>query len=520
MRNFLKSGAYTILAPIGAEVTLQYNVEGNLEKIYKGYRPDLVDVTEDVIDRIIESHLVPQHIPVTGGTSWVTGVLYTNTLPQRSGLLTDIAKDHAWAAFKTSTALVNFFAALIDNTTVPFNNPRAMHQTLQTAGFNMLPVAIVPAVIDDNITEQWVNAGTWTYATPLIYHYFMFCNNELSIHYERFYVFTVASIDIYTQLNGELTCKLIDTVGRIMYMPYANAAAKNIQLNTVIVIDEGFEPVFFYHYYETNVQPWQLTRTCEWCGKVFHVPTSGATMCDDPHCPSKLYPRIELFLNQLQLTNAYTEDEWIHMLRRKELLCLPDIFLLKPYETAEVTVTLRQLLRALIPIQLLPNDEVISLFVNKCLNNPSTVLYYAEHADRIQSDLDLHHKDLLRLTCWLSDDGNVSDLNTLVNLSNIDLTGVDKSFEGAPIFRNKTIMLTGDFIHGDFSVVSAILRSYAANVVSRFNNNVDCVLVGDKGSNIDGQAVQLARSLHKSVQTELNFFAAYEIDEDLKTNLV
>ena len=109
-----------------------------------------------------------------------------------------------------------------------------------------------------------------------------------------------------------------------------------------------------------------------------------------------------------------------------------------------------------------------------------------------------------------------------MNISQIVISGVEKQFDGAPIFRNKTIMVTGDFIHGDFSTVAAILRSYSAEVVSTWNNHVDCVLVGGLKTNIDGNAINLARANNKSVQDELAFFAAYEIDDDLyqSANLV
>ena len=522
MRNFLTPGAYVMLAPIGAEVTLQYNVEGNLEKVFAGYRPELSDITSEVMSIFLNEHVVPAKIAVTGGTSWVTGILYTNTLPNTSGEVSEVVADYVWEVFQTNSKLTNFFAALIENTSVPFHNPRTIRQTLQTSGFNLLPNIIVPAHVTDEIVESWPHLNNWTFAPNVVYQYFVFNNNELSIHYDKLKIFNVVDVHVETRLEGEVMCKFINECSEAYWMNYADAVAANIQPDTIILLGESCTPISYIHADGADIFPWNTTRTCSFCGKLYTVPASGVTKCNDIHCSSMLLPKINLFLTQMNIPNPFSIEQWAAKLKKKELLCIPDIFLLPEFESVEVKVTLRQLLRALIPIKLLPNDEVIALFVNKCLHNADTVMYYAEHTDRIQVDLGLQHKDILKLICWLSDAGNVSDLRTCLNISQIVISGVEKQFDGAPIFRNKTIMVTGDFIHGDFSTVAAILRSYSAEVVSTWNNHVDCVLVGGLKTNIDGNAINLARANNKSVQDELAFFAAYEIDDDLyqSANLV
>ena len=101
---------------------------------------------------------------------------------------------------------------------------------------------------------------------------------------------------------------------------------------------------------------------------------------------------------------------------------------------------------------------------------------------------------------------------------NFEIISTGLKFEGAPIFRNKIIMVTGDFAHGSKEDVANILRSYSATVTFHYDDTVQCVLVGDSKSNIDGQAIRQARWDHVPVMDEADFFAQYEIDDDLIKN--
>ena len=94
------------------------------------------------------------------------------------------------------------------------------------------------------------------------------------------------------------------------------------------------------------------------------------------------------------------------------------------------------------------------------------------------------------------------------------------SFDGAPIFRNKTIFITGTFKHGSLADIKSILESYSATVVTDFDSYIQCVLVGDIKEDIEGQAIIAARELHLPIFSESEFFARYEIDEDLEKFLL
>ena len=97
----------------------------------------------------------------------------------------------------------------------------------------------------------------------------------------------------------------------------------------------------------------------------------------------------------------------------------------------------------------------------------------------------------------------------------IKIKSVSKKFEGAPIFRNKTICITGDFKHGTLEDIVSILQSYSAKVVTKFDNTVNCVVIGHF-ENEDPQIAQLATSYNVPIYSEDSFFKSYEIDLDIK----
>lgn len=143
-----------------------------------------------------------------------------------------------------------------------------------------------------------------------------------------------------------------------------------------------------------------------------------------------------------------------------------------------------------------------------------------QNPEHIASDLNISHPDLNKLVKWLLDGCNVSDINTLLNSPNVNLVETEKKFDGAPIFRNKTICLTGSFIRGSMAEIASIMHSYSAKVVFQFTNTVDCVLVGGTMENIDGKIMRDAKALNKVVMSEDAFFKKYEIDSDINANLV
>ena len=162
----------------------------------------------------------------------------------------------------------------------------------------------------------------------------------------------------------------------------------------------------------------------------------------------------------------------------------------------------------------------LTKFCNRCKNNYKTIKYYLDSPVKIYTELDMNVSR--RFASWLSIPRNIVELDTIINSDQIEILVKDKvmSFDGAPIFRNKTIFITGTFRHGSLDEIKAILESYSATVVTDFDEYIQCVLVGDIKDGIEGQAIVAARELHLPIMNESEFFAKYEIDADLEKYLL
>jgi NAD-dependent DNA ligase len=215
-----------------------------------------------------------------------------------------------------------------------------------------------------------------------------------------------------------------------------------------------------------------------------------------------------------------TKPQFDAYMSNSELQILPDLLLLPEYKDLKIKKNLWELIYACIPIEAGVDKQWIIRFCNRCNNNYKTVKYYFDSPVRIYTELDMNVSR--RLADWLSDAANVLEVDTVINSAQIEIAVQDKimSFDGAPIFRNKTIFITGTFKHGTMAEIRAILESYSATVVTDYDDYIQCVLVGDIKDGIDGQAILAARELKLPIFNESEFFARYSIDEDLEKFLL
>ena len=120
---------------------------------------------------------------------------------------------------------------------------------------------------------------------------------------------------------------------------------------------------------------------------------------------------------------------------------------------------------------------------------------------------------------WCRDSKNLEMFTNLLHSGRVEISSAMKQFDGAPIFRNTKILITGTFKHGKLSDVADILRSYSADVTTYFQHDISVVVVGDIKENVDGSIVTKARQAGIQICNESEFFNLYKIDEDLKNYL-
>lgn len=516
MRNLLRPGDFVMLMPVGIHITLQYDISGGLEKIYTGFDADRVDRTKELLHSFLAHDMVPSKIPLTKGTSWVRGVLYAGIYRDAHGPLPKAVEEGLLKKLSRSPETFHFFAATMECTSLVFHGSAAVRQSLAMAKFRLLPGWVIPVGVNDDVVSGWVHSNLYPFAAVVtdlvVYH-----NEEATIVSTGLSQREVEQAKVYQDIHGylkvEVTFKGSDTP---MYLDYSDAAHYTVKPGTTLVVDNHQRIV--YSRPEDGAKPYDTALTCRRCGKRYTVPSSGEVLCPDEHCPSRLMPHITQFLHTLNLP-VYDEQRLWKEVKKDRITCIPDLFLLPEYMEIHVEISFSTLLRAMVPISLIPQEDVFTAFSFACAQEERAYRYYIQNPEQIASDLGLQHRDLDKLVGWLSDGYHASDITTLLNLPNIQITAPGRKFDGAPIFRNKTICITGEFIHGSLAEIATILQSYAAKVVFQFANTVDCVVTGGTNENLDGRIIRDARSLGKPVISESDFFMEYGIDEDLRTSL-
>lgn len=511
VESYFKSGDYVELVPIGLPITLQYNVSGNLEKVFIGYAQDRRDVTDTFCTEILNRCYAPGKISLTKGTSWVYGILYTGDIPTDvCGAIPECLISIYENKFIEHPEQFRFFAGSVECTSAQFMNATHITQFLHVSKFRVLPGWIVPPKMDKSVFDKWVNSSEFSFR-KVVTNYITTANGKTEFHNTYVSQHIVKSFNHYVDDNGFYRCKAVYENNNTKYMPYSEAYQFGITEGTLVYTDvKGniFDTVGSIEMADTI--------KCPFCGKIYQADVSFGeeSICSDIHCVSRLVRPIERFLAVMGMPKMSTDDIKV-AIKSHTITCIPDLFLIEPYKNMSIEATVGKCLQAMIPISLIQKLDIYGLFTTACSNDLKTIEYYINNPGDIAADLKINHPDLNRLVSWLSDDCNVSDLNTVLESEQIKIQQAEKFFNGAPIFRNKLIYITGDFIHGNTSEIAAILQSYSAQVTTTYSDLVDCVLVGGTNENVSGKSIVSARNMGIPIMQEVDFFNQYDIDTDL-----
>lgn len=510
--NDLKLGDFVMPLPLGLQLTLQYNVDGSIEKVFIGYK-DRTDVTKDIVGVLIAKKTVPAKIHISGCTTWVTGVLYTSETIEKTAMLPNEVQDDMLKLYVTEPTRFNFFAATIETSNGSIMGSIAVRRALAMQQFNILPGWDLVSQFNDKLLSIWVSEQKFTFK-PVVTD-LVALGRDSGVKYVHIGAsqLLVENVRNFVDANGFLRTAIgVDNTTTTLTVNYSDRAFYHIEKGSVVYINLKGE-VLFGSTQHLAEKPAPIK--CNKCGKLIDIPTHGTARCSNPHCISKLAPRVVAFVSALGLPQCSLEEAktWAD---EQAITCIPDIFLLDRYKDVQLNVPVAKILRAMIPYDMIARDDVLLLFTTACMENPKTIEYYMLNPEQIATDLRIQHMDLPELQSWFSDDANVSDMVNILTLPQFTITEVNKKFNGAPIFRNKIIFITGTFLHGSLGYISSILQSYSAKVTTIMSNNVDLVLVGGTHENIDGASVSAARAMHKPIAEELDFFAAYDIDTDIQ----
>lgn len=512
-----KPGSYVEIVPVGLLCTLQYNANGILQKIICGFDPvnhtDADELDSKLTLKLKSMKLIPQRIPFNQGTTWVKGVFYTRKLFKSEGLLPDCVKEDILSDLDQNGEDYTFYAGDLWNDSYNFVGGAVIATRLSTFGFNPLPGYQVFDNVDVLPIEDTMRQKKSPFIFPYISGIFIH-ENCMQARYAPAGLeqFTVLKVNEYIEEHGYLRAQLNLRLGMIN-VPFSQIVKHNIQEKSTIVVDG--ENVLASRKVSGLIHTAvSRDKSCTVCGHKMIVPHDGPTYCSDQNCPSKMYIDVKHFLHVLGLP-AIQFNEYMDRVYKKEITCLIDILSLGAYKDTTVECTLSNLLFAACPIEVCRSVDFFQKFTHY-LGSVEALDFYLENPDAIVTDLQLNKMYAHNYAEWLKNPHNVVQLRALLNMpEQITIKSVSRKFEGAPIFRGKTICLTGNFRHGTIEDVIAILQSYSARVVTAFDNTVNCVVLGHFEGE-DKTITDLAVSYNIPIYGEDDFFKSYEIDLDIR----
>ena len=523
-KTFCKAGSLIYIVPTGLLVSLRYDAHGQLNRISEGFTPFGDDsgkeIPSDFMKAVVSNGLVPGSIKITGGNTVVWGVFYSDEFKTEVGDVPQCEYDRIINDIISGNVKYKFYIGNIDSGAASINNPTALNSHGKMNGFDILPSWLIPTDATDKTLKDYISSNIhYPFKYPLISGFVVYSGADKPYFYQiNLRTVTTKSTQKYVNHSGYVRYKVGYGDDEFLYMNYPDAAFYNIQKGSQLVISG--ETVIWSNTKSSNHSNRLPKRlVCKSCGKILDVPDVGAMTCSNPYCTSLLYPRIERFCKVLGL-ESLSKGQFDKYVANSDLQIFPDVLLLPEYKDIKIKKNLWEIIFACLPMEVGTEKQWLVKFCNRCNNNYQTVKFYFDSPVRIYTELDMNVSR--RLANWLSEPRNIVELDTIVNSEQVEIAVKDKvlSFDGAPIFRNKTIYITGTFRHGSLAEIQSILESYSATVVTEFDNYIQCVLVGDIKDGIEGQAILAARELNLPIFNESEFFARYEIDSDLEKYLL
>lgn len=509
VRNLLAAGDYMLTVPAGLNITIQYDENGQIQRLLLGLSPEGAMLPDEVMAAILPAEVLPRTILVKQGTTWVSGVLVRKgSFSTSPGQLPEDFEEELAAQFVENPKEFHFYAALIQSTGVKFTPGLSSTRWLTNAGFDTLANYVVPASLsDEQLSKMLQNVpDTSIAAGVLVLHGGQWQYLSLEVTQD-----VVKSVTRQYDSIGYLKGAILFESGTQLVVDYNDVVEWNIQAKSLVV------------YANSNIISVSATDSkrrearsakiaCPACGASLNVVPE--TMCTNIHCPSRYYEHVRHFLSVLNLpaiTQEEFSDAFKHDVTFSQVLQLPQ------YAGLQISATVYQLIRAAVPLTVIRSDAALMAFCDACNNNIVSLEHHIQHLDRAAGDLGLDNRTAMALLPLNDDPDLIADIIALLHSSQINLSRTEVKFQGAPIFRNKRICLTGTFRHGAMSEVAAILRSYDAEILSSVNG-ADCLIVGDANEGTRGDWIRAAKSLNIPIFTEDAFFRTYEIDDDLAVN--
>lgn len=529
LRNVLKPGEYVTVVPIGVPCVLEYDDRGILQHAYTSFEHTSNSRDDELKEILYQAKKVPGKITITTGTSWIFGIIYTDKKFMGEGYFPDCILDEAIKYLKTSNATFNYFASYVESQAMKFKGATDTNSWIGMNHFNLLPGFVVPVNVNSSVVKSILIGKRFQFNTDLIMEYISFSNDQHIHSRTTLYQIQVSEIATFFDRYGHVKCRLSDSENSVhLDCNISDVYSREIHKSDYVIYDKSDNSIVFsFRSNNRRRSQYSDSYNCPVCGTSTTVSNSGVTSCSNPNCLSNQFNAVHHFLKRLQLPEMSFE-EYIEFISVNPDFKLGNIFTKFPYSEEHIECTLEDMISAVTPISVVSNEQVFKDLVTKNNNNLDSLVYTISHPDRIvymlitsNDQFDLGYSNQVRrLVNWLKDEYNLSNILDLLSSNAVTISKSNKKFEGAPIFRNKRILITGKFVNGGTDDIVAILSSYSADVVTKFDDDVDCVVTGSTAEDINGNYIRQARTRRIPIYDEITFFKTYEIDKDLVQNLL
>ena len=514
VRNFLKAGCYATIVPVGIPITIRYGDSGLIEQVSVGYSTD-VPGNHELLEKFIADTTVPRTIPGEG-TSWVQGILFTHNMINEDADAGSTICEKLLDKFMKNSAGFEFFAGNAVCTSREFPNSTAASQWLGIAKYKVLPGIIIPADLTPEKLDAIINLPGYAFDYPLVDGFWIWENGHSDYYSNGLNLLEVTEVkDVVEPASGKSVVDVYLKSGMSCVVDYYEAKKFNIQPGDSLI--EDYTGTLLYNLSRPQHNG-PIYYKCATCGNEFVLKPDSIAICNNPHCTSTLYPQVSRFLSTLGFNTISHEDYQTMIDKCGKVFMLPDILDLPQFDDVVKDCTLHQILEATIPTKYVSsNSKLFGTLLQDANNNEKTLMYYLQHFDRfLQSS---NYTLDCNIQSWLDDPRNLLELQAVIDNPHIKVVGGGKKFEGAPIFRGKTILVTGKFLHGSFDEIKSIFASYSAETTRMFTSSVNCLVIGDTKEDINGSIIMQCRKINLPIFGETEFFNKYEIDADMSENL-
>ena len=516
VKNVLSSGDFCTLVPVGIPIMLQYDANGYVERVYRGFEHrSLLDTT--FLELLQENNIIPPKIKLSGGTTYVHGVLYSAHVWESSGVFPIDFDGEMESYFYEYPARFKFFAGTVSSMASFFSGHAVIRQWLKSNGFQVLPGFIVPAHMNESVFYSNVREDTFPFRYPLIMYYMVLRGADTTYVFTKLRQNKIVSRADEIEFTGEVDVTFSLENGPDYVCNYSDVVYQNIHEGDYLVFDRYSEMMQSFST-EASREQLDTTYTCPICGKITQIQEGTILKCSDRNCPSNTRADALHFIRSIGLPSISCDTLTKYVLAHKYNTIM-NILDLPEYRGRSIEADISTIIYACIPISYRVTEAACRRLCSRCNGNLQSIVYYIKNPDNIGPDFSLTNREDRNLQNALHMESYVTYILYYLNHCDVKLIDRGKTFSGAPIFRNKRILITGDFKRGSDEYIIGILSSYAATVVTKYDNLIDCVITGGTQTNVDGTAIRAARISNVPIYDEDSFFNAYDIDSDIADNL-